>query len=549
MKRRPPRDLHLRTHAHRAALLALLAAVLAACGQVGPALDELTADLTVRVRPADARVEVLGGPAAVLVEEHAFEPNAASRELRYRLRPGRYTVRVSAAGHAPQEAPVEVETAAPVALDVELEPGAGAPDEPVGDPVDPSEPAPAPSGKTDLSLRGDAGFDPDDLGPEARRWYDRLWYSIEHPDDEVDPARWAASDNLYTYARSLHTHLQNLLFAFRLTGDLRLLDEIDRLTEIMRSKLRDEWRGTLDGTDGTRDGYLNWVYRRDNVEKHVGKDLFKSNDLKTAAVLASYAYALELNRDLESPGGVDYGARADTWKDYLVDHFEAKWREREGVPRGFPIMLRPHTHTYVSWIKWHYYMHALTGEAGYLAEAERMADMVWENEIQEVSSPAGPAYVWARSILSEGGGENYLHPTVYAKYVLADSIEFHFEGFHRWQDERVLTKMARAFAEFVIDRGGARSGSDWFAPDIGGGVKRAGIPPADWKRFTVFAYEQSPYPSIMAWDDTGKMLAITEELYRDRLADPDRPDKPFVPAGMFLRQALLDRDVTMLAAR
>src|SRR5690606_5818830 len=101
---------------------------------------------------------------------------------------------------------------------------------------------------------------------------------------------------------------------------------------------------------------LNWVWKQDHDKYHQGKDLNKLDEIKTHSILASVAYALDVNRDLSSPGGRSYGAHADFWEHYLVDHFEAKWRERADVPTAFPFILRPHTHTYHSWLKWHYYM-------------------------------------------------------------------------------------------------------------------------------------------------------------------------------------------------
>src|SRR5690606_39479962 len=92
---------------------------------------------------------------------------------------------------------------------------------------------------------------------DAQFRYRRLWTSID--DSVYDAYKWARSDNLYKYARDLHTHVQFLLHAFRLTGDLKLLDEIDYIAEIMRGELHDSWRDVREGSAAPgKDGYLNW---------------------------------------------------------------------------------------------------------------------------------------------------------------------------------------------------------------------------------------------------------------------------------------------------
>lgn len=327
----------------------------------------------------------------------------------------------------------------------------------------------------------------------------------------MNPSEWAASDDLHAYGRNLHTHIQSLLIALRLTGDLRLLDEADRLTTIMREYLHDSWRGTRDGTS-QRDGYVNWVWRGSTDAEHAGKDVNKLDEMRTHSLIALVAYALDLNRDLSSPGGRNYGASADFWEDYLVNTFEAKWRAREGVSSGFPIMIRADGHVYYSWLKWHYYMGLLTGNSAYTRQAERMAGMIWNNELKTVSTSTGTAYVWARHIVSEGGNERYLQPFNYARYNFADAVELHLEGFSRWADANEMSRYANTISGLMIDRAGARSTFDWFASDVGGGSARAGIPSdPSWSRGTIYKYQASGLPMFMAWDSSGRIKSITDE--------------------------------------
>jgi len=409
-----------------------------------------------------------------------------------------------------------------------------APSKPKPSDPEPTEPSP-PIDVGEYSLRGDPDFRVSNMKSGAQIWYRRLWTAIEDPRSKAD--KWAASDDLYTYGRHLHTHIQSLLTVFRVTGDLRLLDEIDRLTEIMRSRLSDAWRDTVDGTDGTRDGYVNWVWRQGSGT-YDGKDTHKLDEMKTHALIASVAYALDLNRDLASPSGRSYGAHADFWRDYLVNDFEAKWREREREPSGFPIMIRPDNHTYYSWMKWHYYMALLTGEEDYMGEAERMADVIWNDEIREMSTSSGPVYFWTRGVVGEGGGVAYLEPTTYSRYVYADAVEFHLEGFHRWALGETLPALARTFTRYVIDLDGAESSTDWFAADLGGGVSRAGIPSdPNWSRMEIYKYETSPFALIMPWDTSGQVADVSQAVL-DRVGTLDEPRTVHLASAFVLNERL-----------
>ncbi len=385
-------------------------------------------------------------------------------------------------------------------------------------------------------MRGDPNFSVSKLPSAARTHYENLWYVIRNPRSTLDPRDWAASDDLYTYARDLHTHVQTLLLAFRATGDLRLLDEIDAITAIMRSKLHDSWRGTADGSS-QRDGYVNWVWRGSDSGSLAGKDTHEMDEAKTHALIASVAYALHVNRDLSSPGGRNYASSANFWSDYLVNTFEAKWRARKGVSSGFPIMERPDYHSHHSWTKWHYYMGLLTGRSSYMTEANRMADMIWNREIKTTSTSYGTANVWSHGVISLGSKQDYLQPNMYSRYVFADSVEFYFEDFHRWGSDSEMKRFANTIAAFIIDRSGAESSTDWFTADIGGDRARAGIPSdPSWNRMHIHRWESSPFSILAPWDASGRIMDITDQVV-DKLGS--RPRGVDV-ATAYLLESLMD---------
>ena len=363
--------------------------------------------------------------------------------------------------------------------------------------------------KFDLS-GSDAVFSPSRLTTPQRADYDRLWAEIDnHRAERINDA---LSDDIFVYARTLASHVQAVLIVFRMTGDLALLDYVDTIAEAMRSQLADGWRGTNDGTNGTKDGYLNWVFRpgTGGTDQHVGKDTRQIDEMGAHANVAAIAYALEANRDLSSPTGRDYAAHADFWKDYLVNHFEAKWRERGSSPSGFPIMTNGSTGTYFKWLRWHYYMGQLTGNSAYTTEASSMADIFWDH-IYPIDTPSGTAYVWAAGIAAlDGPNSDLLNATTYAGHFYGNSVEFHLEGFHHWASNETMRRFARTFTELIIDTDDPLSNG--FANDVGGHQPRLHLQPTTHGRIGLPQYRDRNYAFIAAWDATGQITRLTTEV-------------------------------------
>lgn len=384
----------------------------------------------------------------------------------------------------------------------------------------------------DLDLRGDPGFDPADLPPDVLCWYEALWDVIEDRGDYF--TRRAQRYDLYTYAREVNNHMVALFTAFRVTGDLRLLDEIDRLAQHMRAQLDDAWRGRYSRAEGSADGYLNWVWDQDHSDEHHGRDLHETDEMRTHSMVAQFAYAFRLNADLESPNGVDYGERAAFWTDYLRNHFEAKWRERHRVPwPRFPFLERPHLHETLEFVRYHHYMYLLTGEEPYAQEARRLSRVAFES-FREAETPSGPALVTPRSVLSMGGSLDYLIPSVYFRHVIATVVDLHFEGVEPWSDGEVMEKLARALSEFMLD--GEDGGVA--ARDVGGGRERAGLKPSgesNWSRISSGVYNISAFALLAAWDDSGEVAELSVAVHDHR---GEAEKNVFIPSGLLLRSAL-----------
>src|SRR5690606_37195696 len=270
-----------------------------------------------------------------------------------------------------------------------------------------------------LDLTGESGFTPDQLPASVRCWYEALWAVLQNPGRSAYYTSRADRYDLYTYSREMNTHINALLTSLRVTGDLAILDEVDRLAQHMRAKLEDTWTRGAGRDSGSRDGYLNWVWDRDGSDQHRGRDIHEIDEMRTHALVAQFAYAFKANEGLEGPHDVDYAERAAFWTDYLVNHFEAKWRERHRVPwPEFPFLTRPHMHETVDFIRYHHYMYLLTGREPYKGEALRLTEVAIGNLV-EVASEAGPALVSPRSVLSLGGSLEYLMPSTYVRYLYA----------------------------------------------------------------------------------------------------------------------------------
>ena len=387
--------------------------------------------------------------------------------------------------------------------------------------------------RASLEFKGDPSFSPSQLDPDVRCWYEELWSILSDPSRASYFTGRADRYDLYTYSRELNTHVNALLTAFRVTGDLALLDEVDRLAQHMRAKLEDTWTRGATRDSGSVDGYLNWVWDRDHSDEHRGRDIHEIDEMRTHALVAQFAYAFKANEELQGSNGVDYAERAAFWTDYLVNHFEAKWRERHDVPwPEFPFLTRPHMHETVDFIRYHHYMYLLTGREPYQAEVERLTKIALDNMV-EVDSEAGPALVSPRSVLSLGGSLNYLMPSTYVRYLYASAVDLNLGSVPGWADDGVLEGLARSLSEFMID-----NGADDFARDMGGGVDRGSVPasdPDEWPRFSPSRYNISPYAMLSAWDSGGTIAAVSKEVYA-RISASQR--NVFIPVAMMLDAAM-----------
>ena len=350
------------------------------------------------------------------------------------------------------------------------------------------------------SLRGDPNFSPNQLPGEMKLWHTRLWDGIRYVNDSdssFNPEELAASGDLPALGRKFNNYITTLITSLRVTKDLALLDEIDRLMEIARTQLAD-----YDG-----DGFRNWRYLdEDGDAEYYGNDYYTMEEILAHSVVAAAAAALHENAAFNER----YREHAIFWEDYLKNDFEAKWRKRNDVPFGFPFLVRNLMHPYVEFIRYHLYMYDLTGDAAYYSEAERMARDVTQ-QVRKVYTAGGPAYVWDQRFLPEAERSDAAgcQPFSYLRLTFQTFQDLALEGFSIF-DDTFMQYVSTAMTSLVM-KDSYRS----FAKDICGGMFQAGLKPSSFDDGITFHFVNYPYAVVGKWDATGKLERAVRRAYNE----------------------------------
>lgn len=363
------------------------------------------------------------------------------------------------------------------------------------------------------------------LSPEAKLWYKRFWQAVESSRWKLEMSKLADSGDLFAYGRPLNTNITAVLMVQRETGDLRLLDVVDRYMQQMRGQLKDY----------NQDGFLNWRYLNSNANKQLlGNDVGASSmwEMETHALVAMVAYIFRQNQNQKSPAGINYKERADFWQNYLVKHFEPKWRQRNNKPTGFPFLERMLVHPFVHFMRYHYYMGFLTGQSGYQEYAVKMFHKLQEYT-HEIPTSAGPALVWQHQLLE---AKRACQPTMYARSTLTAIQDLSLAGFAPFADKNIMTKYARTISELMNLQdltmkkdvcGEENRGVIISDPKTGEFAKPASaITPEIYSTQTTAGYLQ--------WDSSQKIKKFSLAVYQKLEADPEKPTRIIIPAAMFL---------------
>ena len=384
------------------------------------------------------------------------------------------------------------------------------------DTIEPTTPTPteevtSPSTETLLSLRIDPTFTVDSLPAETRLWYNRFLAGMRNPNQYPNATAAAQSNDTYKYGRTLNFNVTTILQMLRVTGDRQLLDEVDRLSQLMRVQLKDWSILTYGGSTYQADGYLNWQYNYD--AGYIGTDAHVMDEMLAHSLVAAYAYAFYVNRDLDPR----YAERAQFWTNYLKNDFEAKWRKRNNKPTGFPFMEKLLAHPYMQFVRYHYYMAKLTGDKAYEDEALRMAGNI-KNQIKEVSTPIGTSAIWAHGMTLLGANSPGIQSTSYARVTVQGAADLAAEGFSIFGQAGYMDRIAVTLANNIMDG----NLSAYAAYIDGSGSGGAGLD----------TYAISPWAMIGRWDKTGEVQVETDRVYRQFESSPENPKRIFLPAGM-----------------
>jgi hypothetical protein len=373
------------------------------------------------------------------------------------------------------------------------------------------------SGSTNLSLRANPNFRESNLPSETRRWYRRFMAAINNSQSRALANDTARRGDLSRMGRTVDTYVTSILTVFRVTGDPKLLDEVDRVMQLARGSLKRDNRG-----------YLYWPWLRDRKHRHYGTDngSFDLDRQLTHGVVAMAAYTFQVNANLNSR----YRERANFWTNYLKNHFEKKHRERRGIRSGFPFMVSRMTHAYVSWTRYHYYMHKLTGERGYLNEAQRMAEVL---NRQMVTVNGGSAYVWDHFVTREphNRGTQFANSygcqhSTYARYTMHGLQDLANEGFSVFNNA-FMRRVAGTLRDNIMN------GTNSFSRDVCGGRNMGSLRSRHGGNDAANFYVGSPFTELAAWDSSGKIARIAEGAYRNREQwFMEKPRNIFIPAAM-----------------
>ena len=309
--------------------------------------------------------------------------------------------------------------------------------------------------------------------------------------------RLAASGRVQDLSRHLNLQLTGVLAALRATGDRALLEKVYVVMERERATLRD--------TNG--DGYLNWLYLAADPSDNPGlngTDKHVMEEIMAHSIVAQAAYAFKLNRDLDEK----YSEAASFWEDYLINHYEAKWRERTGE-KGYPIIEKSLFHPYVNNTRYYHYMFKLTGEDAYRRERDRQVEVIKRQLL-----PDDGAFVWTQAVneyLGSRGGKMWwsYQPVGYAGESMSALADLGLEGVLK---EDTMRGIANTLSEKLLD---GENRSSFMAGDVGEVrpaiyyspfLKRpVFIDSISKGRGGTFYFGTRGYALLAPWDETGEV--------------------------------------------
>ena len=315
--------------------------------------------------------------------------------------------------------------------------------------------------------------------PVTRRYYKTLLERIDGDNDVTSCAgiqeepgyadkhtSWnqaACSNNTYIQGRMLQVHIGELLDVFRLTGDKRLLDEVDRLMELTRSTI-----GTFRGSQD----YAQWKPIRvtsqlDDLSNWPKQFL---NEILAHALVARVAAALKDNAHVPD---TPYGEHARQWTEYLkgeggyeekIKHYFApEFPFIAGAPFGLGQEASSTwnrkfgsanlAHIYMYHVLYLHYMGRLTEDPAYAQGSMEMMNHWSRLKVD----PRGDAYVWPHStILPDASpkdtGKLGFAPVGYSSMTLRAAVDLALDGHPFFDDELTMSRFSRTVSYHILDQ-------------------------------------------------------------------------------------------------
>ena len=137
------------------------------------------------------------------------------------------------------------------------------------------------------------------------------------------------------------------------------------------------------------------------------------------------------------------------------------------------------------------------------------------------------AFIWDHRTTKEQGEKMMIaQPFTYVRYTILFAADLAYEKFSIFTPE-FMRKITGGVRDFIMD-----NGSTDFAPYISGSVGRAGLPVKPRAREPRNKFGVSNFTALGVWDPSGKIVSISEQVYRDLEPNPEKPSRVHIPAGM-----------------
>ena len=347
------------------------------------------------------------------------------------------------------------------------------PENPVVTPTPPDSNSEPSQGRTLTDWRIDPNFNVESLGDaETQAWYRRVELEVKaeqsrtclpegttpegYPLYPSSATIAACSMTKHYLGRTLNYHVTSLLTLFRVTGDAALLEEVDRVMEIVWSRLVD--------TDG--DGYRN--FRR--IEAFNNTDYNTKEDTLAHAFISEVVYVFKKNAAASTPEH-DYAAHADAWLEYLLNDFEAKWKQQPVTRRTEGLPQRNLMHPYMELLRYTVYMAQLIPEDARYTRLRDAMTAVAQANFKTDTTPNGDAFVWPHRVREAANFNDCLafQMGTYPQSVMSTFMDLALEGYSWFSNDETTLKLSRTLSESLLDPnekafmykdvGGLRNGS------------------------------------------------------------------------------------------